>query len=73
MSHLTLPPGLLAADTIAQGARVHIQRTKSRFRCERDGDYTPTGHDFRCPRCQEVGTMTEPGNELVVESIEVQT
>lgn len=63
---------LLAADTVAEGARVHIRRSPSRFRCARDGDYTPTSHDFRCPRCQEVGTMTEAGSELLVESIEVE-
>jgi hydrogenase nickel incorporation protein HypA/HybF len=64
---------LLAADTVAEGAQIHIRRTVTEFQCQRDGSYTPADHDFRCPRCQEVGRMTERGSELVVESIEVET
>lgn len=64
---------LLAADTVAQGAQLHITRTATQFHCERDGDYTPAGDDFRCPACQEPGALTERGNELLVQSIEVET
>lgn len=64
---------LLAADTVAQGAQLNITRTATQFHCERDGDYTPAGDDFRCPTCQGVGALTDRGNELLVESIEVET
>ena len=64
---------LLAANTIAEGAQVHIRRTTMTFRCPRDGDYVPAEDDFGCPTCQEVGKMADQASELLVESIEVET
>lgn len=63
---------MLTPGTVAEGAKIHIRRTPMRFTCARDGLYGRRGEDFRCPSCGEVGTLTEEGSELLVESIEVE-
>jgi hydrogenase nickel incorporation protein HypA/HybF len=63
---------MLTPGTVVEGAQVHIRRTRMRFQCDADGPYTREGDDFRCPRCQTVGRVTEEGSELLVESIEVE-
>ena len=64
---------LLANGSPATGAKLHIRREAMRFLCsECDADYTPRVGDWRCPRCGHVGKLVETGDELWVESLEVE-
>jgi len=57
----------------AEGAQLRVRREPMRFRClECDADYAPPAGDWRCPRCGEVGKLLDPGDELRVESLEVE-
>jgi hydrogenase nickel incorporation protein HypA/HybF len=62
---------LLTPGTVAEGAKIHIRRTSMRFHCEQHGEYGRQGDDFRCPDCHQVGTLTDKGSELLVESIDI--
>lgn len=65
---------LLTPGTVAEGARLNVRRTLMRFECPAcAGDFHPAHADFRCPRCGTVGTATEDGSELMIESLEFQT
>lgn len=62
----------LTPGTLAEGAELNIRRTKMSFACERCADtYQPSGSDFRCPGCGEVGQVTGDGTELLIESMEI--
>ncbi len=64
----------LTPGTIAEGATLNVRRTRMQFHCATcDADYTPSGADFQCPRCQIVGHVTDDGSELLIESMEVET
>jgi hydrogenase nickel incorporation protein HypA/HybF len=64
---------LLANGSPATGAKLHIRREPMRFRCsECDADYTSQVGDWRCPRCGQVGKLAQAGDELRVESLEVE-
>ena len=65
---------MLTAGSLAEGATLNIRRTKMSFHCNTcDLDYGRVGDDFRCPHCHTVGQVTDDGNELLLESIEIQT
>jgi len=64
----------LTPGTVAEGAHLNVRRTRMQFHCAAcDADYTPSGADFQCPRCQTVGQVTDDGSELLIESMEVET
>ena len=64
---------LTSRGSLAAGARLHVQRKPMRFHCpECDVGYTPSVGNWRCPRCGRVGKLREPGDELRVESLEVE-
>lgn len=64
----------LTPGTLAEGARLNVRRTRMQFHCATcDANYTPSGDDFRCPRCGTVGRVTDDGSELMIESMEVET
>lgn len=64
---------LLTPGTVAEGARLIIQRPPMRFRCPPcDADYHP-GADFRCPQCGTIGRDAGDGSELLIESLEIVT
>ncbi|MHB8646764.1 MAG: hydrogenase maturation nickel metallochaperone HypA/HybF [Thermomicrobiales bacterium] len=64
----------LTPGTLAEGARLHVRRTQTQFHCAAcDADYLPSGGDFRCPRCRGLGRVTDDGNDLLLESMEVET
>lgn len=57
----------------AEGARLRLQRVPMRFRCQDcHREYTPEGGDFHCPHCGATGELLDVGDELTVESIEVE-
>jgi hydrogenase nickel incorporation protein HypA/HybF len=61
---------MLTPGTLAEGADLNVRRVPSRFYCHVCGaKFTPSGYDFRCPTCNEVGTVTTEGSELQIESI----
>lgn len=65
---------MLAAGSIVEGARLNLRRTPMRFHCPGcDGDYSPVGIDFDCPRCRTTGRVTDDGSALLIESIEIET
>ncbi len=64
----------LTPGTVAEGAQLNVRRTCMQFHCAAcDDDYTPSGSDFRCPRCHTVGQVTDDGSELLIESMEIET
>jgi len=65
---------LLTPGTVAEGAKLNVRRTLMRFECSAcEVDFHPEHGDFCCPRCGAVGTATEDGSELLIESLEFQT
>lgn len=65
---------MLTPGTLAEGAQLNVRRTLMRCHCSHcDDDYHPSGVDFRCPRCDAVGRVTDDGSELLIESLEVTT
>src|SRR6476661_6537537 len=57
---------MLTPETLAEGARLNIRRTRMTFRCERcDEDYTPEVGGFECPRCATVGQLSNDASDLL--------
>jgi len=62
----------LSKDTIASGATLSFKKTPIQVRCSNCGQlFTPKEFDWSCPSCQNSGMEIVTGNELYVESIEV--
>lgn len=65
---------MLAPGTLASDAEIVISRVPLRFGCPACRcDYTPAAADFACPRCGAVGKVIDAGNQLVIDSIEIET
>lgn len=65
---------MLSPDTVAEGATLHFERIKTRFRCRHCGtEFEPEDRDWLCPECQALGGDVIAGKEFYVESIEVTT
>ncbi|MCU0519204.1 MAG: hydrogenase maturation nickel metallochaperone HypA [Anaerolineae bacterium] len=63
---------LLTPNTIAEGASLHFERIRIRFRCRKCGqEFEPDGQDWHCPSCQALGGDVVAGKEFYVESIEI--
>jgi hydrogenase nickel incorporation protein HypA/HybF len=65
--------GLVARDTLCEGARLEWEVIPAVLRC------TPCAHEwavtepaFRCPRCDGTQVLVVSGDELEVDSIEVE-
>lgn len=59
-------------DTIANGATLSFQRVPMQARCRNCGElFIPKEFDWSCPHCQSSQMEIVAGNELRVESIEV--
>ncbi|MEO5951860.1 MAG: hydrogenase maturation nickel metallochaperone HypA [Chloroflexia bacterium] len=64
---------MLTPQTVVEGAKLNIRRTRMVFRCaECEEDYTPEVGGFDCGRCGVVGQMIYEASELLLESIEVE-
>lgn len=64
---------LLATETLAEGAQLNVRRTPMLFRCAAcDDEYEPGIANFRCPVCGGIGQMVDGGNDLMIESIEIE-
>ena len=65
---------MISPETIADGATLHFERIKTRFRCRRCGtEFEPEERDWVCPECQALGGDVIAGKEFYVESIQVTT
>lgn len=63
----------LSKDTIARGATLSFQIVPMQARCHNCGElFIPKEFDWACPRCQNNQIEIVAGNELRVDSIEVE-
>jgi hydrogenase nickel incorporation protein HypA/HybF len=64
---------LVARDTVCEGARLEQEPVAAVLRCPAcERDWELDFPDFRCPTCLRGGVEIVSGNELEVESIEVE-
>ena len=64
---------IISEGTIAQGARLSIIRIPVRMRCFDCGnEFTPGDESFDCPKCASVRIQVIDGEELKIESIDVE-
>jgi hydrogenase nickel incorporation protein HypA/HybF len=64
----------LTQETIAQNARLNIERIAARVRCHECGaEYTPPDSRlWACPQCEALGGEIIAGREFSVASIEIE-
>ena len=55
----------------ARSASLVVKRVPMQFFCEACGLKYPVNHDYRCPTCQRTGRLSDPGDGLLLESLEV--
>lgn len=65
--------GLLARDSCCEGAQLEQELVAALLRCSGcAAEWSPSQPDFRCPRCGGAGATVVRGEELEVESIDVE-
>ena len=65
--------GLMSKDTIAEGATISFSTVSTQARCRQCTKvFEVKESDWICPECRSVGVDLVAGNELFVESIEVE-
>ncbi len=65
--------GLVAKDTVCDGAQLELEIVPARLRCADCGHaWEIDVPAFRCPRCESADAEVVSGEELEVESIEVE-
>jgi hydrogenase nickel incorporation protein HypA/HybF len=63
---------MLSPGTMAEGARLEIQRIPAEVRCRSCGAiFALEGYKWTCPLCGEVGGDVQRGREFRIDSIEV--
>jgi len=63
---------MIAKDTMAEGARLHVQVQKSEMHCEHCGkNFIRPLFSFECPTCGQLGSPTEIGNAFYVDRVEL--
>ncbi len=64
---------IVARGTLCEGARLEQRLVAARLRCEDCGhEWEPDVPAFRCPGCESATVEFLGGNELEVESIEIE-
>ncbi len=64
---------LLDPEGPAAGLMLECERRPMRFRCNSCRiDYEPSETDWCCPRCGRVGKLIEAGDEVYLESLEIE-
>jgi hydrogenase nickel incorporation protein HypA/HybF len=65
--------GLVSRDTVCEGARLEQEIVPARLRCAPCGiEWRIDAPAFRCPECRGADVTVVSGEELEVESIEVE-
>lgn len=63
----------MSKDTLAEGAALHFRNVPQKARCRKCGNiFSPRDIFWTCNKCQSVELEIISGNELYVESIEVE-
>jgi hydrogenase nickel incorporation protein HypA/HybF len=63
----------VARDSVCEGARLELEPVSARLLCESCGHDWELGEaEFRCPRCAATDVRVTSGDELEVESIEIE-
>jgi hydrogenase nickel incorporation protein HypA/HybF len=66
--------GIVARETVCEGAALELELIAARLRCEDcDTEWAADAPAFRCPACAGAAVTVVCGDELEVESIEVDT
>jgi len=64
---------IVTRETLAEGARLELEIVPGRLRCKAcNHDWSVDAPAFRCPQCASGDVAVESGDELEVESIEVE-
>ncbi|HIP87600.1 MAG TPA: hydrogenase maturation nickel metallochaperone HypA [Anaerolineales bacterium] len=64
---------IISRGTIAEGARLHFERTPGQIRCTTCGHvFSINGEDYVCPVCGDTQVMVVSGDDFRLESIEVE-
>jgi hydrogenase nickel incorporation protein HypA/HybF len=64
---------MIAEGTIAQSAQLHFERIPAEMTCQECGlAFEPTDETFACPKCLSPKVRITKGDELRVESIDVE-
>jgi hydrogenase nickel incorporation protein HypA/HybF len=64
---------IISAGTMAQGALLRFERVPTEMRCLDCGRaFRPNGESFECPACLSPRVQVQSGEELRVESIDVE-
>jgi hydrogenase nickel incorporation protein HypA/HybF len=64
---------ILSEGTIAKGALIKIQRIPMQMHCVDCGNtFLPGSQTFDCPECNSIRVQVKQGDELRVESIDVE-
>jgi hydrogenase nickel incorporation protein HypA/HybF len=62
----------VARGTVCEGARLEQELIPARLRCGCGQEWELDELDFRCPACREAGAVVVSGDELLVDSIDVE-
>jgi hydrogenase nickel incorporation protein HypA/HybF len=66
--------GIVARETVCEGAALELELIAARLRCEDcETEWAADAPAFRCPACAGAAVSVVCGDELEVESIEVDT
>lgn len=64
---------MIAADTVAAGAKLNIKTVETKMYCPQcRKDFIKPRFSFECPDCKALGTPTGIGSEFYVESVELE-
>ena len=64
---------IVGEGTIAEGARLHFERTQGILRCASCGHTFPLNHEsFACPECGAEKVVAVSGDDFRLESIEIE-
>ena len=64
---------MIAQGTIAAGAQLHFERIPTEMRCRDCGfTFAPDDRTFECPACQSAHVHVTKGEELRVDSIDIE-